>query len=34
MPVKPRSVAIKDGKRQQRIVQYGIDIVEVLDTLE
>jgi hypothetical protein len=34
MPVKPRSVAIKDGLRQKMIVQYGIDVVEVLDTLE
>jgi hypothetical protein len=34
MPVKPRSVAIKDAQRQKRIVEYGIDIVEVLDTLE
>jgi NAD-dependent SIR2 family protein deacetylase len=34
MPVKPRSVAIKDGLRQKMIVQYGIDLVEVLDTLE
>jgi NAD-dependent SIR2 family protein deacetylase len=32
--VKPMSVAIKEAKRQKRIVQYGIDIVEVLDTLE
>jgi hypothetical protein len=34
MPVKPMSVAIKDGLRQKMIVQYGIDLVEVLDTLE
>jgi hypothetical protein len=34
MPIKPRSVAIKDGLRQKMIVQYGIDLVEVLDTLE
>jgi hypothetical protein len=34
MPVKPRSVAIKDALRQKRIVEYGIDLVEVLDTLE
>jgi hypothetical protein len=32
--VKPRSVAIKDAKRQKMIVEYGIDLVEVLDTLE
>jgi hypothetical protein len=34
MPVKPRSVAIKDGLRQKMIVEHGIDVVEVLDTLE
>jgi hypothetical protein len=34
MPFKPRSVAIKDGLRQKMIVQYGLDVVEVLDTLE
>jgi NAD-dependent SIR2 family protein deacetylase len=32
--VKPRAVAIKDALRQKRIVEYGIDLVEVLDTLE
>jgi hypothetical protein len=34
MPVKPQSVAVKDAQRQKRIVEYGIDLVEVLDTLE
>jgi hypothetical protein len=34
VPLKPQSVAIKDALRQKRIVEYGIDLVEVLDTLE
>jgi hypothetical protein len=34
VPLKPQSVAVKDALRQKRIVQYGIDVVEVLDTLE
>jgi NAD-dependent SIR2 family protein deacetylase len=34
VPLKPQSVAVKDGLRQKMIVQYGIDVVEVLDTLE
>jgi hypothetical protein len=34
MPIKPRSVAIKDALRQKMIVEHGIDVVEVLDTLE
>jgi hypothetical protein len=34
VPLKPMSVAVKAGQRQKMIVQYGIDVVEVLDTLE
>jgi hypothetical protein len=34
VPLRPQSVAIKDALRQKRIVEYGIDLVEVLDTLE
>jgi hypothetical protein len=32
--VKPRSVAMQDRLRHDMVVKYGLDVVEVLDTLE